>query len=99
MEQGSLIYPQNWGDRHSRRKAQDFQVMQWNKNINKYPKIYFTTEVISLEKDYSIAYDFATSAYKKFQQIIKSIVLFGSVAKDKKKIIISISFGFFLSFA
>ena len=58
--------------------------MQWNKNINKYPKIYFTTEVISLEKDYSIAYDFATSAYKKFQQIIKSIVLFGSVAKDKK---------------
>ena len=37
-----------------------------------------------MDKNYSIAYDFATSTYKKFQQIIKSIVIFGSAAKDKK---------------
>ncbi len=33
--------------------------------------------------DYDIAYDFATKAYKKFQESIKSIVLFGSVSKKK----------------
>ena len=38
-----------------------------------------------MEENYKIAYDFATEAYKKFQQVIKSIVLFGSVAKDAKK--------------
>ena len=70
--------------RPSRGKARDFQAIRWNKNINKCPKIYFTIEGLSLEKDYSIAYDFATSAYKKFQQIIKSIVIFGSAAKNKK---------------
>ena len=37
---------------------------------------------ISKQKtDYDIAYDFATKAYKKFQEAIKSIVLFGSVTK------------------
>tara|TARA_B100001971_G_C18197420_1_gene542378 strand:- start:418 stop:1188 length:771 start_codon:yes stop_codon:yes gene_type:complete len=34
-----------------------------------------------MEKRYDIAYDFATKAYKKFQRVIKSIVLFGSTAK------------------
>lgn len=38
-----------------------------------------------MEENYEIAYDFATETYKKFQQVIKSIVLFGSVAKDSKK--------------
>jgi predicted nucleotidyltransferase len=38
-----------------------------------------------LEENYKIAYDFATEAYKRFQQIVKSIVLFGSVAKDLKR--------------
>ena len=34
-----------------------------------------------LNKDYDIAYDFSTKVYKKFKEVIKSIVLFGSVAK------------------
>src|SRR3989344_6976040 len=34
-----------------------------------------------LENDYDIAYDFAVKAYNKFQDVIKSIALFGSVAK------------------
>jgi len=38
-----------------------------------------------LEETYNIAYDFATEAYKIFQHIVKSIVLFGSVAKDSKQ--------------
>jgi len=38
-----------------------------------------------LEENYKIAYDFAIEAYKKFQHIVKSIVLFGSVAKDAKR--------------
>lgn len=37
-----------------------------------------------MEENYKIAYDFATKIYKKFQHIVKSIVLFGSVAKDLK---------------
>ncbi len=35
-----------------------------------------------LENNYQIAYDFATKAYKQFQEVIKSIVLFGSVTKQ-----------------
>ena len=34
------------------------------------------------KSDYDIAYDFATKTYKKFQEAIKSIVLFGSVSKN-----------------
>ena len=34
-----------------------------------------------LETDYDIAYDFAIKAYSKFKDVIKSIALFGSVAK------------------
>ncbi|MBU0930061.1 MAG: nucleotidyltransferase domain-containing protein [Nanoarchaeota archaeon] len=34
-----------------------------------------------VKKDYDIAYDFATKAYKEFKEVIKTIVLFGSVAK------------------
>jgi len=34
-----------------------------------------------LNKDYDIAYDFATKVYKQFKEVVKSIVLFGSVAK------------------
>ncbi len=36
-----------------------------------------------LLEDYDIAYDFATKAYKKFREVIKSIVLFGSVPKKE----------------
>ena len=32
-------------------------------------------------KDYDIAYDFATKVYKQFKEVVKSIVLFGSVPK------------------
>ena len=38
-----------------------------------------------MEENYKIDYDFEVEAYKKFQNIVKSIVLFGSVAKDLKK--------------
>ena len=38
----------------------------------------------SISKDYDIAYDFSIKAYKQFQEIIKSIVLFGSVPQKKK---------------
>ena len=34
------------------------------------------------KKDYDIAYDFATNVYKHLREIIKSIILFGSTAKD-----------------
>jgi len=35
--------------------------------------------------DYDTAMDFAVKTYKKFQEVIKSIVLFGSVTKDQAK--------------
>tara|TARA_Y100000310_G_C20703085_1_gene831921 strand:- start:533 stop:1303 length:771 start_codon:yes stop_codon:yes gene_type:complete len=38
-----------------------------------------------MEKNHEIAYDFATKLYKKFQKVIKSIVLFGSTAKHLEK--------------
>lgn len=38
----------------------------------------------SIKRDYDIAYDFAIKAYKKFDKVIKSIVLFGSTAKHKE---------------
>lgn len=37
----------------------------------------------SLSTDYQIAYDFATKCYKKFRDIIKAIILFGSVPKKE----------------
>jgi predicted nucleotidyltransferase/uncharacterized protein (UPF0332 family) len=33
-------------------------------------------------KDYDIAYDYATKVYQKFREVIKSIILFGSTAKE-----------------
>ena len=36
-----------------------------------------------LEKEYDIAYDFAIKAYKQFRDVIKAIVLFGSVPKKE----------------
>ena len=36
-----------------------------------------------LARDYDIAYDFATKAYKQFKEMIKSIILFGSVVKEE----------------
>ena len=39
----------------------------------------------SIDENYDIAYDFATKAYKQFKELIKSVVLFGSVAKDEAK--------------
>lgn len=41
--------------------------------------------VKKFETDKDIAYDFSIQAYKKFKEVIKSIVLFGSVAKDETK--------------
>src|SRR3990167_11039506 len=38
-------------------------------------------KVDSLSEEYNIAYDFAVKAYKRFSEIIKSVVLFGSAAK------------------
>ncbi|MBU3940980.1 MAG: hypothetical protein KKH88_03585 [Nanoarchaeota archaeon] len=39
----------------------------------------------AISKDYDIAYDFSIKAYKKFQEVIKSVILFGSVPQKKKK--------------
>ena len=36
-------------------------------------------------KDYDIAYDFAAKVYEKFREVIKSIVLFGSTAKETQQ--------------
>jgi len=38
-----------------------------------------------IDEDYGIAYDFATKAYREFDKVIKSIVLFGSVAKNTQQ--------------
>ncbi|MEK6974350.1 MAG: nucleotidyltransferase domain-containing protein [Nanoarchaeota archaeon] len=35
------------------------------------------------QNNYDIAYDFATKVYQKFREVVKSIVLFGSVSKNK----------------
>ena len=43
-------------------------------------------KTLKLETEHSIAMDFAVKTYKKFDKIIKSIVLFGSVAKRKSKL-------------
>jgi len=45
-------------------------------DVKKYP-------TLQLKTDRDIAMDFAVKAYKKFDKIIKSIILFGSVAKKK----------------
>lgn len=37
------------------------------------------------DKHYDIAYDFANKIYKQFREVVKSIVLFGSTAKDTAK--------------
>jgi len=44
-----------------------------------------TTYKKELSEDYDIAYDFSTKVYKKFPDIIKSVVLFGSVPKSETK--------------
>ncbi len=38
-----------------------------------------------LEKDYKIAYDFSFKIQKKFKNLVKSVILFGSVAKREAK--------------
>lgn len=38
-----------------------------------------------LERDYKIAYEFAFKVQKKFKEIVKSVILFGSVAKQTAK--------------
>ena len=40
-------------------------------------------KTLNLKTDQEIAADFSVKAYKKFDKIIKSVVLFGSVAKQK----------------
>jgi len=37
------------------------------------------------KEDYDIAYDFSTKVYKQFKEVIKTIVLFGSVVKQEAK--------------
>lgn len=46
------------------------------------PKIPKDVPTLKLRKEKDIAMDFATKAYKKFDKIIKSVVLFGSTAKQ-----------------
>ena len=36
-------------------------------------------------RDYDVAYDYATKVYQKFREVIKSIVLFGSTAKETQQ--------------
>jgi len=36
-------------------------------------------------RDYDIAYDYATKVYQKFREVVKSIVLFGSTAKETQQ--------------
>ncbi len=38
-----------------------------------------------MDKSHDIAYDFAQKAYKLFKEVVKSIILFGSTAKDTAK--------------
>ena len=37
------------------------------------------------KEDYDIAYDFSTKVYKQFKEVIKTVVLFGSVVKQEAK--------------
>ncbi|MBS3149164.1 nucleotidyltransferase domain-containing protein [Candidatus Woesearchaeota archaeon] len=37
----------------------------------------------NLSEEYSIAYDFAVKVYKRFNEVIKSVILFGSAAKNE----------------
>lgn len=57
------------------------------KKVSKAKKKKITKKATSkrLVTDRDIAYDFALKSYKKFKDIIKSVVLFGSVAKNKEK--------------
>jgi len=49
-----------------------------NKKLREeFPTLKFT-------EDYDIAYDFAKKVYQKFNKVIKSIILFGSIAKNKQ---------------
>lgn len=55
-----------------------------SKIIKKLPELEpLTVKPSKLKTDYEIAYDFATKAYKQFQEAVKSIVLFGSVVKGE----------------
>ena len=36
-------------------------------------------------RDYDIAYDYSTKVYQKFREVVKSVVLFGSTAKETQK--------------
>lgn len=44
-----------------------------------------TSETKKIHTDYEIAHDFSIRVYKKFQEVIKAIVLFGSVSKGEAK--------------
>lgn len=46
-------------------------------------KDYKNAPTLNLKTDHEIATDFAVKVYKKFDKVIKSIVLFGSVEKEK----------------
>ena len=47
------------------------------------PKLAEKFPTLRLKEEYEIAYDFASKSYETFGKIIKSIVLFGSAAKQK----------------
>jgi predicted nucleotidyltransferase len=59
--------PKNKSKKHKRKKA------------SKKPK---DLPTIQLKREKDIAMDFATKAYKKFDKLVKSVVLFGSTAKQ-----------------
>jgi len=47
-------------------------------NKNKTPKKKYST--LNIKSDHEIGMDFATKAYKRFNKIVKSIILFGSAS-------------------
>jgi uncharacterized protein (UPF0332 family)/predicted nucleotidyltransferase len=52
------------------------------KNKSKQNKIPKNIPTLQLKKEQDIAMDFATKAYKKFDRLVKSVILFGSTSKQ-----------------
>ena len=67
-----------------KKKIKKSAIKKVKKKQVKKPKIDFTKlPSLKLRTESEIAMDFATKAYKKFDKIVKSIILFGSSAKKK----------------
>ena len=54
-----------------------------HKSKSQRPRIPKNIPTLQIKKETDIAMDFATKAYKKFDKLIKSVVLFGSTAKQE----------------